>query len=139
MGFEPVIDQDLPTLHNAPYSPLTVESVFQVVAVLGKKPNGRPVARLATAPSSCRGSDVLAQVSAVGHRSCPRLAAAGTSNPGNPSTARFCPISAGREGCFTTMVQPRYRRIVQVVDTKTSGSEKERAGSVRMLSPLGEP
>lgn len=32
MGFEPVIDQDLPTLHNAPYSPLTVESVFQVVA-----------------------------------------------------------------------------------------------------------
>ena len=32
MRFEPVIDQDLPTLHNAPYSPLTVESVFQVGA-----------------------------------------------------------------------------------------------------------
>ena len=32
MRFEPVIDQDFPTLHNAPYSPLTVESVFQVVA-----------------------------------------------------------------------------------------------------------
>lgn len=32
MRFEPVIDQDLPTLHNAPYSPLTVESVFQVEA-----------------------------------------------------------------------------------------------------------
>ena len=32
MRFEPVIDQDPPTLHNAPYSPLTVESVFQVVA-----------------------------------------------------------------------------------------------------------
>ncbi len=32
MRFEPVIDQDFPTLHNAPYSLLTVESVFQVVA-----------------------------------------------------------------------------------------------------------
>ncbi len=32
MRFEPVIDQDLPTLHNAPYSPLSVESVFQVRA-----------------------------------------------------------------------------------------------------------
>ena len=32
MRFEPVIDQDFPTLHNALYFPLTVESVFQVVA-----------------------------------------------------------------------------------------------------------